>query len=57
VVVTTCTGRRKQREGVLVNSETASTAMSAMPATDGPKNERFRLSTELLRQAMSGPTP
>ena len=35
----------------------ASTAMSATPAMVGIRNARFRLSSELLRQAISGPMP
>src|SRR5579862_93060 len=35
----------------------ASTAASATPASIGQRNARFRLSTELRRQAISGPTP
>src|SRR5271170_4987269 len=35
----------------------ASPIMTTMPAIDGQKNARRKLSTELLRQAISGPTP
>src|SRR5437763_7987330 len=36
---------------------TASTSMRVSPAAAGHKNERLRLSMELRRQAISGPTP